>query len=117
MKRLDLIKKDVYEWRPLSQIYDNKGYNDYASRLYNATKAKFYKFRKGKFKTYFVLNTNCVQLADELLGTSGIDLLSINGLITPGTYYDYFNREFRRKNSIVVSKEIYLNKTKAIIKK
>lgn len=116
-KKLEVIKKDVYEWRPLSQIYDNKGYNDYASRLYSATGAKLYKFRRGRFKTYFVLNTNCVELTDEILSTSGIDLLSINGLITPGTYYDYFNREFRRKNSIVVSKEIYLNKTKAIIKK
>lgn len=116
-KRLEFIKKDAYEWRPLSRIYDNEAYNDYASRLYNETGANFYKFKRGKFKTYFVLSTNCVQLADELLGTSGIDLLTINGLITPGTYYDYFNREFRRKNSAVVSKEIYLNKTKARIKK
>lgn len=116
-KRFEFIKKDAYEWRPLSRLYDNEAYSDYASRLYNETGAKFYKFKRGKFKTYFVLSTNCVLLVDELLGTSGIDLLSINGLITPGTYYDYFNREFRRKNSAVVSKEIYLNKTKARIKK
>lgn len=116
-KKLEDIKQDAYEWRPLSQIYDSGRYTDYASRLYNATEAKFYKFRRGKYKTYFVLNSNCVLLADELLDSSGLDLLSINGLITPGTYYDYFNREFRRKKSIVVSKEIYLNKTKAVIKK
>ena len=116
-KKLEDIKIDAYEWRPLSQIYDSGEYTDYASRLYNATCAKFYKFRRGKYKTYFVLNSNCVLLADELLDSSGLDLLSINGLITPGTYYDYFNREFRRKKSIVVSKEIYLNKTKAVIKK
>ncbi|MEG1705035.1 MAG: DUF308 domain-containing protein [Clostridia bacterium] len=108
------IKKDTYEWFPLSSLNSNKVYRDFASRLYNATKAKFYKFNSGKFKTYFVLDTNCVQLAEELLGTSGIDLLTVNGLIVPGTYYDYFNREFKIKNSIVVSKEIYINKTKKI---
>lgn len=106
------IKKDTYKWKPLSKTYNDKTYGDYASRLYTDTKAEFYKFKKGKFKKYFVLSTNCVKLVNELIGTSGIDLLSINGLIAPGTYYDYFNREFRRKNSIVVSKEIYLNKTK-----
>ncbi len=111
--KLETIKKDTFKWYPLGKIYNDKKYTDYASRLYNDTNAEFYKFKKGKFKIYFVLSTNCVKLANEIIGMSGIDLLSINGLITPGTYYDYFNREFRRKNSIVVSKEIYLNKTKS----
>lgn len=109
-EKLENIKKETYEWKPVSKKYGNKDYN--ASRIYNETGAKFYKFKKGKFKIFFVFYTNCVKLVDELIGTSGIDLLSINGLITPGTYYDYFNREFRRKNSIVVSKEIYLRKSK-----
>jgi len=34
----------------------------------------------------------------------------MNGLITPGAYYEYLNREFRKKNSMVVSRTIY-NKT------
>jgi len=109
-QKLEKIKKDTYEWNPLVKVPDNKKYSVNTSRLYNETGAKFYKFKKGKFKTFFVFNTNCVKLVDELIGTSGIDLLSINGLIAPGTYYDYFNREFRRKNSIVVSKVIYLHK-------
>lgn len=58
-----------------------------------------------------MLNTNCVLLADEILGTSGIDILKISGLIAPGTYYEYFEREFKRKNSRVVSKKIYMDKT------
>ena len=68
--------------------------------------------KAGKFKTYFVLNTNCVLLADTILGTSGIDILKVSGLIAPGTYYEYFEREFKRKRSKVVSKRIYLNRTK-----
>jgi uncharacterized membrane protein HdeD (DUF308 family) len=108
-EKLENIKSDTYEWNPPSKVYNDKKYYDYSSKLYNETDCKFYKFTKGKFKTFFVFYTNCVQLVDEIIGMSGIDLLSINGLIAPGTYYDYFNREFRRKNSIVVSKEIYLS--------
>lgn len=75
-------------------------------------KLNFGNLKVGKFKTYFVLNTNCVLLADTILGTSGIDILKVSGLIAPGTYYEYFEREFKRKRSKVVSKKIYLNRTK-----
>ena len=110
-RKIEEIKKSTYEWYPESYLHKDKEFNDYASMLYNATGAKFYKFIDGKFKTYFVLNTNCVLLADEILGTSGIDILKISGLIAPGTYYEYFNREFKRKNSKVVSKKIYMDKS------
>ncbi|TAH59554.1 MAG: hypothetical protein EWM50_07880 [Gottschalkiaceae bacterium] len=62
---------------------------------------------KGPFKTYFALNTNCVLLADTIVGQAGIDLLKIQGLISPGAYFDFFNREFSRKNSFVISRTIY----------
>lgn len=92
---------------------DDKNYNDgssYASKLYDKTDAKFFKFKNGKYKTYFVLGSNCCYLADDIVGKSGIDLLSINGIITPGTYYDYLNRQLYRKNSIVVFKNVYNDK-------
>ena len=91
----------------LSSVYQ---YNDYASVLYQNTGAKFYKFRSGRFQKYFVLGANCCRLADLIIGKSGIDLLKMNGIITPGTYYDYLNREFQKKNSIVVSRHIYNQK-------
>ena len=62
---------------------------------------------KGPFKTYFALNTNCVLLADTIVGQAGIDLVKIQGLISPGAYFEYFNREFSRKNSFVISRIIY----------
>ncbi len=82
-------------------------YKDYASCLYMATNAKFYKFPEGKFKNYFVLGVNCCLLADSIIGKSGSDLLKMSGIITPGTYYEYLNREFRKKNSMVISRTIY----------
>ena len=36
----------------------------------------------------------------------------MNGLITPGTYYEYLNKEFSKKNSIVVNRNIYNEKRK-----
>lgn len=105
-KRVNQIMSDTYSWN----YKDDKRYKDvdtYASKLYKKTHAKFYKFRKGKYKTYYVLGTNCCYLVDDVVGKSGTDILSLNGIVTPGTYYDYLNREFYKKNSIVVSKDIY----------
>lgn len=107
------IYKNLYEWKPKSKIDEDNGIilevkqNDYASIVYYNLKAKFYKFKKGPFKTYFVMNTNCVLLADKIVGQSGIDLVKISGLISPGAYFEFFNREFLRKNSFVISRTIY----------
>ena len=32
------------------------------------------KFTSSKFKTYFVMSTNCVLLADTIVGTAGTDI-------------------------------------------
>lgn len=114
------IKKifdNVYEWNPpyvealskKKKVNMNK-YRDYSSRLYQTTKAKFYKFKTGRFKKYFTLGNNCCKLADHIIGKSGIDLLKMNGIITPGAYYEYLNREFQKKNSMVISRKIYNSK-------
>ena len=113
-KRINEIKSNLYSWQPkiVEDKINNKDtnleeYTDYASILYKATGAKFYKFKSGKFKTYFGLNTNCVLLADSVIGKAGIDLLNIGGIITPGTYYNYFQNEFKKRNTIVVTRNIY----------
>ncbi len=85
----------------------NKVYNDYASRLYRVTGARLYRFLKGKFKVYYSLGTNCVLLADTLIGAAGSDIISLTGVVTPGTYYDYLNRQFLIKNSNVISRKAY----------
>lgn len=84
---------------------------DYASLLYLETNAKFYKFKSGKFKTYFVLGTNCTLFADRIVGKTGTDILKMVGIVTPGTYFDYLDHEFHKKNSMVISKTIYNEET------
>ena len=41
------------------------------------------------------------------MGQAGIDLVKIQGLISPGAYFEYFNRQLSRKNSFVISRTIY----------
>ena len=71
------------------------------------TDAAFHKLRTGPFQTYNALKTNCVALADILCGASGLDLMNLQGIITPGTYYAFLDRQFRRPNSIVISRTVY----------
>lgn len=112
-EKIDEIKENLYIWKPKIQLDEEqsitpeKKREDYASIVYDHLKGKFYKFLKGPFKTYFVMNTNCVLLADKIVGQSGIDIIKISGLITPGAYFEFFNREFMKKNSFVISRTIY----------
>lgn len=102
----------AYNWKCNQEIDNTSTYNDYSSVLYRYTNAKYYKFSKGKWKKYFLFTTNCVKLVDKVLGATGSDILNVNGIVTPGAYYNYLNKEFKRKNSNVISKTIYTNKKK-----
>lgn len=107
------IHTNLVEWHPKSQEaklenkYIKGEFKDYASIVYDNLNGRFYKFIKGPFKTYFVLNTNCVLLADHIVGQSGIDAVKMRGLISPGTYFDFLNHEFSMKNSIVIARTVY----------
>lgn len=108
---LERVMLNTYSWKPLiiqDKIEDkNLEYKDYASKLYKATKAKFYKFKEGEYKTYFVLGTNCSYFADHLMKNYVFEVLKLVGIISPGTYYEYLEENYRKKNSKVVTKKIY----------
>lgn len=111
-KEIERIKSYTYPWRNIQTKEKEKKRNDYALSLIKETNAKFYKFNKSSYKTYFLLSTNCVKLVDDIVGATGSDLLKINGVITPGSYYAYLEKEFKRQNSNVISKQIYTKKDK-----
>lgn len=94
-KKLAELKQLTIPWEPS------------ADKIRHETDGELYKFIKSKFKSYFVLSTNCVLLADTIVGQAGTDILSPKGFIAPGTYQAYLNREFEKPNSIVVSKHVY----------
>lgn len=101
------IKRNTYPWKNIKTSKKKK--NEYAEKLITQVNAKFYKFNKSSYKTYFLLSTNCVKLVDDIVGVTGSDLLKINGVITPGAYYAFLEKEFKKENSNVITKQIYTN--------
>lgn len=109
-KMLAELKQLTIPWEPSAdKIMTGDGKEDYtyAYKIRHETDGELYKFIKSKFKSYFVLSTNCVLLADTIVGQAGTDILSPKGFIAPGTYQAYLDREFEKPNSIVVSKHVY----------
>lgn len=113
-KELARIKKTTYRWRcPFEKaVYEGRkaqpsDFSDYCSKLWHGTGARFYKFKSGKWKSYFVMSTNCVLLADSILSKAGTDIINTAGIISPGAYYDYLQKEYTLKNGIVVSRDVY----------
>ncbi len=106
------IKTHTYSWDSLAkrqamgEVLDETP-KDYASRLYRETEARMYKFNDTSFKAYFVMSTNCVKLVDKVIRSAGLVAASPNGILTPGAYYEFFERQYRFKNSVVISKRTY----------
>ena len=90
---------------------DVSNIHDYASRVYIHTHAEMYKFTKGKFKTYFIAGTNCVNLADDLIRSKDLNLIDLNGLVTPGAYLAFLNTEYLKKDSIVKTRTLFESET------
>ena len=82
-------------------------YDSYLANVYLNTHAETYKFKYGKFKTFFVLSTNCVNVAAYILQMKNLDLINIKGLVTPGTYLNYLNNEYLSGSETVVSRYVY----------
>ncbi|MGO4928610.1 hypothetical protein ACTQ5J_08435 [Fundicoccus sp. Sow4_F4] len=99
---LENLMADTQSW----ELTEESQRQDYVGKMQKATEATLFKFSRGKFKTYFVLGTNCVLLADQLIGTSGVDILALNGVLTPGAYLEYFERESQKEWSFISAKFI-----------
>lgn len=110
-KQLAYLESLTTPWEPgaekLTKDAQGEPQEMYAYRLRRDIGAEFFKFVSSKFKTYFVLSTNCVLLADSVVGKAGTDILSVKGFIAPGTYQDYLDKEFEKPFSMVVGKQVY----------
>ncbi len=104
------LKEKMLPW----QMETPSQKSSYMGQLQERYGARFAKFNSSRFKTYFVLGTNCVLLADQLIGTAGIDLIRMAGILSPGTYYDYFEKEFQIPNSIVVGRQLHHPKMRQV---
>lgn len=111
----DNVYKNTVDWYSdveLSNKEKNnaKTFTDMSSELHIHSDAIYKKVNKGKNKIFFVFKTNCTLMAETLIRPLGRAVLPISGIITPGTYYDCLEKEYKKKNSNVISKNIYYNK-------
>lgn len=106
-KRLAELESLTVPFEPRTEKLEKTGDYTYPYKLAHEADGRIYKFKSSKFKTYFVLSTNCVLLADSIVGQAGTDILSSKGFITPGTYKDYMEREYARPHSLVVNRSVY----------
>lgn len=85
--------------------------DDYISRVTQTTpEAKFYKYKEGKLKTFFVLSSNCVFFITNILSCIGLNLVDMSGIVSPGSYFDFLNKQFKSDKSFVISRTIYTKK-------
>ena len=114
-KRINkLITTTVEDYYPDLQLSEmgllpSEEYHDMSSEIYKFANGKFKKITAGKWKKFFVLKTNCTGLVETVLNGVGLHILEFNGLLTPGSYYDYLNKEFLKKHGKVVYRKIYTN--------
>lgn len=105
------------------QLKQNKqSYNgacdDYLSRVTrNVSNARYFKYRSGKFKTFFVLSTNCVFFTTHLLSAIGLNLFDMSGIVSPGSYFDFLNKQFKSDKSFVISRCVYTKRNMDIFLK
>ncbi len=105
-KNLDQMFDNLVEWKCAYDTGD-KSAKDPASLLRQAADATFYKYKRGSFKTYFTLGTNCVKLAHNIIGNSGAGILHVSGFVTPGTYYAYLDKLYNLNGTIVTTKNVF----------
>lgn len=85
--------------------------DDYISRVTRTSPgAKFYKIKEGKLKTFFVVSSNCVFFMANILSVIGLNLFDLSGIISPGAYYDFLNKQFKSNKGFVVSRKLYRKK-------
>lgn len=100
----------------------NKSYKgdceDYISRVTRTSPgACFYKIKKGRLKTFFVVSSNCVLFMSSILNVIGLNLIDLSGIISPGAYFDFLNRVFKSNKGFVISRKLYRKKDYELFEK
>ncbi|MEG1733256.1 MAG: hypothetical protein RR252_08915, partial [Longicatena sp.] len=93
-------------------LYDGEC-DDYISRVSRTSpKAMFYKIKEGKLKTFFVVSSNCVYFLANIVSAIGLHVFDLSGIISPGAYYDFLNKQFKSHKGFIVSRKLYKKKDK-----
>ncbi|KAA9239800.1 MULTISPECIES: HdeD family acid-resistance protein [Aerococcus] len=101
--KLAQIDDLLIPWSPKTESQ----WDSFGGRLKRATNCDMFKFKTGQYKTYFVFGSNCVLFCDEIIGSIGLDQFLMVGVMTPGTYFDYFNKQYEKGSTPVINRRIY----------
>lgn len=96
----------VFEQEPNVERF-KKYEKDYSSRLAWRTGSKFYKFRSGVWKTYWVFGRNCSLFASHMLHSIDSQIVIPRGISTPGEYFEYFEEAIQDPASNVINQSIH----------
>lgn len=105
---MDELRQKIYPF----EIETDKQKQSYLGKLLQATNGNAYKFNSGRYKTYFVLGTNCIEITDEIIGSKGLNLLQSAGIISPGTVFDYLEKQLKLPHSLVTKRQIFVGEAK-----
>lgn len=96
------LQQDPEGWK-----HPEKYMTDYSCRLFWRTGAKFHQFRHGRWKTYWVMGTNCSLFAENVLTAAGCRIPRKQGIVSPGEYFQYFEELFADPGSQVISRSVF----------
>ncbi|MEG0826156.1 MAG: DUF308 domain-containing protein [Bacilli bacterium] len=112
-KRINqLINENTIDYYSDLELYekgelDKTDFKDMSSEIYKYADGKYKKIINGKNKIFFVLKNNCAVVSQYILKGTGKSVISLNGIVSPGTYYDYLNSRFMMKNTNVITRKLY----------
>lgn len=103
-KSIEATLAECQPWQPTQRNSPAVGQSAHAS---SKIPIKYYKVTSGPFKIYSALKTNCVAMAEILVGQTGVKVLPSHGIITPGSYYAFLDRQLKDPDSPVIRKTVY----------
>lgn len=114
--KLEEIMSKAYRWKPKAELAaegvikaDPASFKDVGSEMYRDEDAELFKFKEGsQYKTYYALGENCSEVVNDVVGNTGLRILKLNGIITPGTYLEYLDELYETDNTIVTDRRLYM---------
>lgn len=111
------VQQNVAEFVRNCVPWESNQNSAYANALLRQ-KACLFKVNRGKYKTYFMLNTNCALLTDAFFeGTNIPKARAFGGIVTPGALLTMYENELKRDGSPVVERTVYVSKRMVNIQK
>ena len=86
----------------------NREFHDMSSEIYMYADGDFRKFTSGVNRIFSITHNNCTFFMQQILKEIGHRIYSINGLWTPGAFYEYFNCLYKLNYTDVISRRIYV---------